>query len=69
MIYPHPAIHHPPLRQMSNLSLGREYEDLAKLEALEDAIATAQLKQAIAEHTGFVTAVKLLSMRSDFLHL
>ena len=40
------------------------YEDLAKLEALEDAIATAQLKQAMVEHTGFVTAVELLAMRS-----
>ena len=40
------------------------YEDLAKLEALEDAIATAQLKQAMAQSTGFVTAVELLAMRS-----
>jgi hypothetical protein len=40
------------------------YEDLSKLEALEDAIATAQLKQAMVEHTGFVTAVELLAMRS-----
>jgi hypothetical protein len=40
------------------------YEDSAKLEALEDAIATAQLKQAMVEHTGFVTAVELLAMRS-----
>jgi prevent-host-death family protein len=40
------------------------YEDLAKLEALEDAVATAQLKQAMAQSTGFVTAVELLAMRS-----
>jgi hypothetical protein len=40
------------------------YEDLAKLEALEDAIATAQLKQSMAEHTGFVTPAELLAMRS-----
>jgi hypothetical protein len=40
------------------------YEDLAKLEALEDAIATAQLKQAMAESTGFVTTVELLAIRS-----
>ena len=40
------------------------YEDSAKLEALEDAIATAQLKQAMAEHSEFVTAVELLAMRS-----
>ena len=40
------------------------YEDLAKLEALEDAIATAQLKQAMAQSTGFVSAVELLAMRS-----
>jgi prevent-host-death family protein len=40
------------------------YEDLAKLEALEDAIATAQLKQAMAESTGFMTAAELLAMRS-----
>jgi prevent-host-death family protein len=40
------------------------YEDLAKLEALEDAIATAQLKQAMAQSDGFVTAVDLLAMRS-----
>ena len=40
------------------------YEDLAKLEALEDAIATAQLKQAMAESTGFVTVAELLAMRS-----
>lgn len=40
------------------------YENSAKLEALEDAIATAQLKQAMVEHTGFVTAVELLAMRS-----
>jgi hypothetical protein len=40
------------------------YEDSAKVEALEDAIATAQLKQAMVEHTGFVTAVELLAMRS-----
>ncbi len=40
------------------------YEDLAKLEALEDAIATAQLKQAMVQSTGFVTAVELLAMRS-----
>ncbi len=39
-------------------------EDLATLEACEDAVATAQLKQAIAESTGFVTAVELLAMRS-----
>jgi hypothetical protein len=40
------------------------YEDSAKREAVEDAIATAQLKQAMVEHTGFVTAVELLAMRS-----
>jgi prevent-host-death family protein len=40
------------------------YKDLAKLEALEDAIATAQLKQAMAQSTGFVTAVELLAIRS-----
>jgi prevent-host-death family protein len=40
------------------------YEDLTKLEALEDAIATAQLKQAMAQSDGFVTAVDLLAMRS-----
>jgi prevent-host-death family protein len=40
------------------------YEDLAKLEALEDAIATAQLKQAMAESPGFITASELLAMRS-----
>jgi hypothetical protein len=40
------------------------YEDLAKLEALEDAIATAQLKQAMTESTGFITAVELLTLRS-----
>lgn len=40
------------------------FQDLAKLEALEDAIATAQLKQAMAESTGFVTATELLEMRS-----
>jgi prevent-host-death family protein len=40
------------------------YEDLAKLEAFEDAIATAQLKQAMAQSTGFITAVELLAMRS-----
>lgn len=40
------------------------YEDLAKLEALEDAIATEQLKQAMAESTGFFTAIELLSMHS-----
>jgi hypothetical protein len=39
-------------------------ENLAKLEAFEDAISTAQLKQAMAENTGFVTAVELLAMRS-----
>jgi hypothetical protein len=39
-------------------------EDLATLEACEDAVATAQLKQAMAESTGFVTAVELLAMRS-----
>ncbi|WP_309743530.1 hypothetical protein [Chamaesiphon sp. OTE_20_metabat_361] len=39
-------------------------KDLAKLEACEDAIDTAQLKQAMAENTGFVTAVELLAMRS-----
>jgi hypothetical protein len=39
-------------------------EDLAKQEALEDAIATEQLKQVMAESTGFVTAVELLAMRS-----
>jgi hypothetical protein len=40
------------------------YEDLAKLEALEDAIATEQLKQAMAQSTGFVTAVELLALWS-----
>lgn len=40
------------------------YQDLAKLEALEDAIATAQLKQAMAESTGFVTDVELLKILS-----
>jgi hypothetical protein len=40
------------------------YEDLAKLEALEDAIATEQLKQAMAQSNGFVTAVELLALRS-----
>jgi hypothetical protein len=40
------------------------HEDSAKLESLEDVIATAQLKQAMVEHTGFVTAVELLAMRS-----
>ena len=30
----------------------------------EDAIATAQLKQAMAEHTEFITATELLAMRS-----
>jgi hypothetical protein len=39
-------------------------KDLAKLEACEDAIDTAQLKQAMAESTGFVTAVELLAIRS-----
>ena len=38
--------------------------ELAKIEACEDAIATAQLKQAMAESTGFITAVELLAMRS-----
>jgi hypothetical protein len=37
------------------------YEDLAKIEAIEDAVATAQLKQAMAESTGFVTAVELFA--------
>jgi hypothetical protein len=37
------------------------YEDLAKIEAVEDAVATAQLKQAMAESTGFVTAVELFA--------
>jgi hypothetical protein len=40
------------------------YEDLAKLEAFEDGMATAQLKQAMAESTEFVTAVELLALRS-----
>jgi hypothetical protein len=40
------------------------YEDLAKLEALEDAIATEQLKQSMAQSTGFLTAVELLALRS-----
>jgi prevent-host-death family protein len=40
------------------------YEDLARLEALEDAIATAQLKQAMADSTGLLTAAELLAMRS-----
>ncbi len=40
-----------------------ENENLAK-EAFEDAVATAQLKQAMAQGTGFVTAVELLAMRS-----
>jgi hypothetical protein len=31
---------------------------------LEDAIATAQLKQAMAESTGFLTAGELLAMQS-----
>jgi hypothetical protein len=39
-------------------------EDLAKQEALEDAIATEQLKQAMAESTGFMTILDLLAMRS-----
>jgi hypothetical protein len=40
------------------------YKKLAK-EAFEDAVATAQLKQSMAESTGFVTAVELLTMRSS----
>jgi prevent-host-death family protein len=40
------------------------YEDLAKLEALEDAIATEQLKEAMAASTGFITPTELLAMRS-----
>ena len=41
------------------------YEDLVKLEALEDAIATAQLKQAMAESTGLITVAELLAMGSN----
>ena len=41
------------------------YEDLAKLEALEDAIATAQLKQAMADSTGLITVAELLAMGSN----
>jgi hypothetical protein len=37
------------------------YEDLAKIEAIEDAVTTAQLKKAMAESTGFVTAVELFA--------
>jgi prevent-host-death family protein len=40
------------------------YEDLAKLEALEDAIATEQLKEAMAASNGFITPTELLAMRS-----
>ncbi|AFY94381.1 hypothetical protein [Chamaesiphon minutus] len=40
------------------------YENLTKLETFEDALATTQLKQAMVETTGFVTAVELLKMRS-----
>jgi prevent-host-death family protein len=39
------------------------YEDLLKLEALEDAIATAQLKRAMANSQGFVTLEELLEIR------
>jgi hypothetical protein len=40
------------------------YEELAKIEAVEDAVATAQLKQAMAQSTGFITAVDLLALLS-----
>jgi hypothetical protein len=40
------------------------YEELAKIEAVEDAVATAQLRQSMAQSTGFITAVELLAMRS-----
>jgi prevent-host-death family protein len=40
------------------------YEDLLKLEALEDAISTAQLKRAMANSEGFITIEELLEIRS-----
>jgi prevent-host-death family protein len=42
------------------------YEDLLKLEALEDEIDSARLKKAMAESTGFVSIYELLAIRPTY---
>jgi hypothetical protein len=39
------------------------YQDLLKLEALEDEIDSARLKKAMVESTGFVSIDELLAIR------